>query len=85
MPKHKEEQPKNKNKNQQSYFRYTSIGYEMLGAIIAGLLLGLLLDEYTATEKRIWTAILVPFFTIVAILRAVVQLLRDQKREENES
>lgn len=57
------------------YLKYTSIGFQMLGTILLGVLLGLFLDNKLGTEK-IFTAIFSLVFVVISLYLVLKEFIQ---------
>ncbi len=55
--------------------RYSGLAFELLGACVAGVLLGRWLDDYLGLERPTWAV----FLTVLFLLAALVSLYRRLK------
>lgn len=61
------------------YLRYSTVGIEMGLAVLVGLFIGQLLDEWLGTEP--WLLLLFLLFGLAAGFRRVYQLLRQMQKD----
>lgn len=61
--------------NSKAYLKYTSIGFQMLGTIIIGVLIGLFLDKKFETNN-IFTAIFSLLFVVIAIYSVLKEFIK---------
>lgn len=66
------EKKPSKNKLSNSYIKYSSIGFQMIGAILIGLFLGKFLDKQFGTEP-----ILVAILTLFGVAAGLYIALKD--------
>ncbi|NNC95460.1 MAG: hypothetical protein HKN92_07845 [Chitinophagales bacterium] len=62
-----------KKKPYNSYLKYSAIGFQMIGIIIIGVLIGTKLDSYFELEKPLMTAL----FSLLFVIAAIYLSLRD--------
>lgn len=65
---------KNKKNKVNSYLRYSSLTFQMLGTIALGTFLGIYIDE-KYNGNGLWLALITVFFVIVAIYLGIKDLL----------
>lgn len=67
------EQHENK-KNANNFARYSSISFQMLATIGVFAFIGYKVDEYRASDKPVFTALISLFGVVVALYQVVKQL-----------
>jgi F0F1-type ATP synthase assembly protein I len=79
MENKKENQPENKKKlpdKFRAFATYSNIAFAFVGAALLGYFIGSLLDRYFATEKPIWTGVMVALLTLLYLAKVIIELIR---------
>lgn len=78
MEKQKQQDKKHK-KFRAKYMKYTSMGFELMGAILFGWWIGGMLDEYFDNEKATATAFCMLFFLLASMTKTILSLIKSSK------
>ena len=74
----KKKHPQNRKKNQHSFIIYSQLAFQMLVVIVAGVFLGLKLDEIYPNQHSLFTLVFAIFAIALSIYYTITQVTKNE-------